>query len=824
MGIARKKKKKTLKAKMLGILTMCAMTSLLAAVIVSYMELRMIQNDSIEDNMKMYLDQITKNTDEAYYDMISIVNYMGPGGLIGNVTDSYLDAVDNFDRFVEQRSLRQELSGLGYVNTKLVGATYYDKEEKKELISGMNVRTLDGRQNALPKVVKCAGNVMQAAHASFLGSSEKTVFSVMREVVFGNGKKLEIYAEIEADMKTPEEINKEGYPYTYIQTDERGVAQYSVNPVIIHGQKLFSASLSKGEYEVQTREGYKIMAYRSQIGYINAVALPDNIYHKKSNQWRMMMTLIIVVTFLLFSMSVLYLYRMICRPLSQFRRQMVQIGDGTLQAVHEESDIAEFDSLMREVEQMKRQIENLISNMVEKEKSIQKIEFEKLLYQINPHFLLNTLNSIQWMAQMSHQREISEFVQRLKKLLSYNLGKEGRQTTLRMELEIVKEYIALQQMRYDFIIEMNIEDGSYLDQPTVRMLFQPLVENAIRYGLGDDEKISIQVFEDVARHFAVVTISDSGKGLNQEEIDEINQPFDYDWEYWKNENRGIGLRYVKAMPEIDGLELMQMCGEEFPEIKFVILSVYENFSYAQTAIRMGALDYISKISFSPEECGTILERVSAKYMRTCRDGHAEEENQEKVEELNRRWMHTRWIFSEKEFEDLCQKTKEISLRSAERIFVKSFHNIQLLSDGEGEFPSMDTVEEMLDWVHRWREHIYEESLSSSQKNDISAFAAVIKYVDGHIGENLRSEDVAERIGMSRSYFSTRFKEMTGETFHQYVIHRKMKTAAEWIEEGKKSITRIAVELGYDNFHYFAKVFAREHGCTPSEYRKESKNV
>ena len=549
MGIAREKKKKTLKAKMLGILTMCAMTSLLAAGIVSYMALRMIQNDSIENNMKMYLDQITKNTDEAYYDMISIVNYMGPGGLIGNVTDSYLDAVDNFDRFVEQRSLRQELLGLGYVNTKLVGATYYDKEEKKELISGMNVRTLDGRQNALPKVVKCAGNVMQAAHASFLGSSEKTVFSVMREGVLGNGKKLEIYTEIEADMKTPEEINKEGYPYTYIQTDERGVAQYSVNPVIIQGQKLFSASLSKGEYEVQTREGYKIMAYRSQMGYINAVALPDNIYHKKSNQWRMKMTLIIVVTFLIFSMSVLYLYRMICRPLSQFRRQMVQIGDGALQAVHEESDIAEFDSLMREVEQMKRQIENLISNMVEKEKSIQKIEFEKLLYQINPHFLLNTLNSIQWMAQMSHQREISEFVQRLKKLLSYNLGKEGRQTTLRMELEIVKEYIALQQMRYDFIIEMNIEDGSYLDQPTVRMLFQPLVENAIRYGLGDDEKISIQVFEDVARHFAVVTISDSGKGLNQEEIDEINQPFDYDWGYWKNENRGIGLRYVKAMLE-----------------------------------------------------------------------------------------------------------------------------------------------------------------------------------------------------------------------------------------------------------------------------------
>ena len=192
------------------------MTSLLAAVIVSYMELRMIQNDSIEDNMKMYLDQITKNTDEAYYDMISIVNYMGPGGLIGNVTDSYLDAVDNFDRFVEQRSLRQELLGLGYVNTKLVGATYYDKGREKELISGMNVRTLDGRQNALPKVVKCAGNVMQAAHASSLGVVRKQFFPSWGRS-FGQWEKLEIYTEIEADMKTPgrNKIRKD-IPYTLI--------------------------------------------------------------------------------------------------------------------------------------------------------------------------------------------------------------------------------------------------------------------------------------------------------------------------------------------------------------------------------------------------------------------------------------------------------------------------------------------------------------------------------------------------------------------------------------------------------------------------------
>ena len=197
MGTGRIKKN-TLRAKMLGILMLCAMTSLLAAGIVSYMALRMIQNDSIEDNMKMYLDQITRNTDGAYYDMLSIMNYMGPGGLVGNVTDSYLGATDNFDRFIEQRTLREEMAGLGYVNTKLVGVMYYDREEKKELISGMNVRALDGSHASLPEVVECAGNVIQAAHSSILGSGEEPVFSVMREVVFGNGKRLDVYAEIEA--------------------------------------------------------------------------------------------------------------------------------------------------------------------------------------------------------------------------------------------------------------------------------------------------------------------------------------------------------------------------------------------------------------------------------------------------------------------------------------------------------------------------------------------------------------------------------------------------------------------------------------------------
>ena len=117
---------------MLVILLLCAMTSLLAAGVVSYMTIYMIKNDSIEDNMKIYLDRITQDSDNAYYDMLSIVNQMEPGGLIGNVTENYLEAEDNFERFQRQRILREELIGLGYINTNLVGVSYYDREEKSE--------------------------------------------------------------------------------------------------------------------------------------------------------------------------------------------------------------------------------------------------------------------------------------------------------------------------------------------------------------------------------------------------------------------------------------------------------------------------------------------------------------------------------------------------------------------------------------------------------------------------------------------------------------------------------------------------------------------
>ena len=300
----RKRGKQTLKRKMLSILLLCAMSCILAVVIVSYMTIRMIRNDSIQESMQIYLEQITREIDSDYYDMIGIVNQMSPNGLIGSVTERYVSAKDNYDRYFEQKSLREELIKLGYVNTKLLGIAYYDPKEQKELIGNFNVRVLDPSYQTISKVVVGAENIMQAMHDSYLGIKETPVLSVVRRVSFGNKRVLDIYAEIEPDMSVSDRLNKEKWPYTYMEMDENGIVQYSNNPVIVRGQKLLSELPEKEGYAVINQEGYKIMAYRSSIGYVNAIALPENTYQKEMNMWRLKLVVIILAAFGIFFSSV----------------------------------------------------------------------------------------------------------------------------------------------------------------------------------------------------------------------------------------------------------------------------------------------------------------------------------------------------------------------------------------------------------------------------------------------------------------------------------------------------------------------------------------
>ena len=311
-------------------------------------------------------------------------------------------------------------------------------------------------------------------------------------------------------------------------------AQGDVLKLALDGDGIFSGSFGD----------YYLVAKQSDMGFIYVNGVPQEEYLKEMIGWYEKIFLLCVFTAIPALLIMLATRNMLGRPIRLLEQAIEEVGEGKLDPVSEDLEVREFQELMCKINEMKVDIKNLLIKVQTEEEQRQKTEREKLMYQINPHFLLNTLNSVQWMAQLEHQEAISRFLADFKSLLAYNLGKEEKSSTLRTEVEIAKKYINLQRQRYDFEATMEVEEGEYLETETIRMLLQPLIENALRYGLGELGVVDIRIFQDERKGCAVITIQDHGNGLSREKLEELNRPFCYKGN-GEGDTAGIGLRYVR---------------------------------------------------------------------------------------------------------------------------------------------------------------------------------------------------------------------------------------------------------------------------------------
>ncbi|MNR02396.1 putative sensor-like histidine kinase [compost metagenome] len=238
------------------------------------------------------------------------------------------------------------------------------------------------------------------------------------------------------------------------------------------------------------------------------------------------------------------LWKMVYRPLNGFNREIKLMAQNRVQAVTVRTKIPEFDFLLHQFRHMREQIWNLFAEVEQKEKRRVDLEVEKLLYQINPHFLMNTLDTVHWLAVMNGQNEIDRLVSSLNKLLHYNLGKLGQASTIYEEIEALKQYLILQQIRYDFKfdVQMNVDEEVW-NMPVPRFILQPLVENSLYHGLSDDGYIKV----DVSLTNAIqISIHDNGSGMSEETIHNLLHNPEVEN---KKVGMGIGLNYVKRMLE-----------------------------------------------------------------------------------------------------------------------------------------------------------------------------------------------------------------------------------------------------------------------------------
>lgn len=250
--------------------------------------------------------------------------------------------------------------------------------------------------------------------------------------------------------------------------------------------------------------------------------------------------IILVILALLFSR---FMARSITLPIQKLRDSMkkVQEGDFSVSDVVVDSK-NEIGSLTKSFDVMTHRIHELMEQNVHEQEEKRKSELKALQSQINPHFLYNTLDSIIWMAEGKKNEEVVLMTASLARLLRQSISNEDEVVPIANEVEYARGYLTIQKMRYKDKLEFQIEvDSSILYIPLIKLVLQPIIENAIYHGLKYKESKGLLIVKGFMKDGnAVLQVIDDGVGMDEETLAHI-----YDKHKVNYHSNGVGVYNVQ---------------------------------------------------------------------------------------------------------------------------------------------------------------------------------------------------------------------------------------------------------------------------------------
>jgi two-component system sensor histidine kinase YesM len=161
----------------------------------------------------------------------------------------------------------------------------------------------------------------------------------------------------------------------------------------------------------------------------------------------------------------------------------------------------------------------------EEQKRLRKSEFDLLQSQINPHFLYNTLDAIIWSAEAGNQKQVVSMVGNLSDFFRLSLNKGKESVTIREELQHVRSYLEIQQIRYQDILKFEIDVPEDLFEYMIpKLSVQPIVENALYHGIKNKRGGgSIKVYGEEKKEYLSLVVEDEGKGMDEEHLRKVRR-------------------------------------------------------------------------------------------------------------------------------------------------------------------------------------------------------------------------------------------------------------------------------------------------------------
>lgn len=238
---------------------------------------------------------------------------------------------------------------------------------------------------------------------------------------------------------------------------------------------------------------------------------------------RDMSAMMVKVTFAAWGLGIVLsicIAQWITKPLKNMKKTMVRYGAGDFSArvsVKGKDEIAAFGHLFN---QMAEQISDLVKRIKTEEDQRRRRELQTMIYQINPHFLYNTLDSVSILARRNKDAQVADIVTNLSRLFRLGLHQGRECVTVRDELSHVTYYLKIQKIRFEEYLDWKIEaPPEVLDYKTMKFILQPIVENAINHGIrakGVPGYVGVSVRE--TEEDIIFTVSDTGNGMSPDAV------------------------------------------------------------------------------------------------------------------------------------------------------------------------------------------------------------------------------------------------------------------------------------------------------------------
>ena len=221
----------------------------------------------------------------------------------------------------------------------------------------------------------------------------------------------------------------------------------------------------------------------------------------------------------------------IYRPIKKLHDVTNTITKDDLQALVTRDNVDEIAELGMSFNIMVGRIRELLDAKLKEQENLTKAELRALQAQINPHFLYNTLDTIIWMAESKKTDDVVQLVSALSSFFRISLSKGKDWITIGEEVELTRNYLTIQKMRYRDIMDFAIDvDGPVLDSTVLKLILQPLVENALYHGLKQQRQRGTIVVRAKRMNAteAMLQVQDDGVGMPVEMVTQISNALNHD--------------------------------------------------------------------------------------------------------------------------------------------------------------------------------------------------------------------------------------------------------------------------------------------------------